>query len=344
MNNYVLKAKLFPIGAVGTSLGFMTLANVWAIHGVTFLKPLAIIFAVCALSLLTVKVVVHPKQTWNEMKDPILGGFYPTIDMALFVLMGYLLPYLPSVAKIVWLVGIAFHLTYFAVFFGSRIKNFKMRHMLPSWNVVLVGVCVASVGSKGMGFPHIAEFLTWFGIVCYLPFYPFMLYRVYVHKHKIEVPAAATIGIMAAPSSLVLASYLTTNTTHVPFILWYLILTSIFNIVMVYIEIPKFIKQGFKAGYAAFTFPLAISMLAMWKTGVLMGKTSAIAGTIFKTISNIELILGSLVIGYVAINFIILLVKALIEKEEKLLKEHKEHKEHEKHNSKSNMPNYKKGI
>ncbi|MGL4656605.1 MAG: TDT family transporter [Sarcina sp.] len=341
MNNYILKAKLFPIGAVGTSLGFMTLANVWAIHGVTFLKPIAIIFAICALSLLTVKVLVHPKQTWSEMKNPILGGFYPTIDMALFVLMGYLLPYLPSVAKAIWLIGIAFHLVYFAVFFGSRIKGFKMRHMLPSWNIVLVGVCVASVGSKGMGFPHIAEFLTWFGIVCYLPFYPFMLYRVYVHKHKIEVPAAATIGIMAAPSSLVLASYLTTNTTHNAFILWYLILTSIFNIVMVYIEIPKFIKQGFKAGYAAFTFPLAISMLAMWKTGLLMEKAGSSLAIVFKTISDVELILGSLVIGYVAINFIILLVKAIIEKEEEIIKEHKEHK---KHDSQSNIADLKKGM
>ncbi|MGL4762668.1 MAG: TDT family transporter [Sarcina sp.] len=323
MNNYITKAKLFPIGAVGTSLGFMTLANVWTIHGVTFLKPLAIIFALCALSLLTVKIFVHPKQIWSEMKNPILGGYYPTIDMAAFVLCGYLLPYLPSVAKVIWLVGIAFHLIYFAIFFGSRIKNFKLRHMLPSWNVVLVGVCVASVGSKGMGFPHIAEFLSYFGIVCYLPFYPFMLYRVYIHKHKIEVPAAATIGIMAAPSSLVLTSYLTTNTTHNNFVLWYLIITSIFNVLLVYIELPKFIKKGFNPGYAAFTFPLAISMLAMWKTGLLLGKTSSTVGMIFKSISNIELIIGSCVIAYVAINFIILLIKALIIKEEEILEAHK---------------------
>ncbi|MGL5821846.1 MAG: TDT family transporter [Sarcina sp.] len=319
MNTYITKAKLFPIGAVGTALGFMTLANVWAIHGVTFLKPIAIIFAVCALALLTVKALMHPKHTMTEMKDPILGGFFPTIDMAGFVLASYLLPYLPTIAKIIWLVGVIFHLGYFAVFFGSRIKGFKMRHMLPSWNVVLVGVCVAGVVSKGFGFDGIANFLTYFGIICYVPFYPFMLYRVYVHKHKIEVPAAATIGIMAAPSSLVLASYLTTTTHHNAFIFWYLALTSIFNVIMVYIEIPKFIKQGFKPGYAAFTFPLAISMLAMWKAGVLFAKINPTLSSAFKIVSNVELVLGTAVILYVAINFVILLGKALITEERELI-------------------------
>lgn len=316
MNTYINKAKLFPIGAVGTSVGFMTLANVWAIHGVTFLKPLAITFALCSLAIMALKIFIHPKQVWSEMKNPIAGPFYPTIDMASFILAGYLLPYLPVVAKLIWLVGIAFHLSFFAVFFFVKLKNdFKLRHMLPSWNVVLVGVCVAGVGSKGMGFPHIADFLTYLGIVLYLPFYPIMLYRVYVHKHKIEIPAAATIGIMAAPSSLVLTSYLTTSTSHNVFVLWYLILTSIFNILLVYIEIPKFIKKGFKAGYAAFTFPLAISMLAMWKTALLMQTIHPSLANIFKVISDVELVVGSFMIGYVAINFIIMLVKALIVKE-----------------------------
>ena len=313
MKHYINKAKLFPIGAIGTSLGFMTLANVWAIHGITFLKIPAIIFAVCAMTFMIGKIIIHPKHAYEELKNPIAGGFYPTIDMAAFALAGYLLPYLPTFAKAIWLVGIVVHLSLFTFFFGLRLKNFKLRDMLPSWNVVLVGVCVASVGSRGMGFPEIANFLTYFGIVLYLPFYPIMLFRVYIHNHKISIPAASTIGIMAAPSSLVLASYLTTTTVHNEFVLWYLIATSIFNVLLVYIELPKFIKQEFKAGYAAFTFPLAISMLAMWKTSVLFGKYSTAYGTFFKTISNIELAIGSLVILYVVINFIILLIKTILE-------------------------------
>lgn len=313
MKHYINKAKLFPIGAVGTSLGFMTLANVWALHGVTFLKVPAIIFAVCAVTFMLGKIIIHPKHAFEELKNPIAGGFYPTIDMAGFVLAGYLLPYLPTVAKVIWFIGIIAHLSIFVFFFSLRLNKFKLRDMLPSWNVVLVGVCVASVGSRGMGFPEVANFLTWFGIVLYLPFYPIMLFRVYVHNHKISVPAASTIGIMAAPSSLVLASYLTTSTTHNLFVLWYLILTSMFNIILVYIEIPKFVKQGFKPGYAAFTFPLAISMLAMWKTGALFGKYNLAFGTFFKTVSNIELAIGSIVILYVVINFINLLIKTILE-------------------------------
>lgn len=324
MNYHLLKTKYLPIGAVGTSLGFMTLANVWGIHNVHFLKPIAITFALIALGLMLTKIILHPKQVWKELKDPFLGGYYPTIDMASFVLAGYLLPYYPRIAKTIWLVGIVVHLSIFVFFFTLRLKKFTLKSMIPSWNVVLVGVCVAGVGSKGMGFPEIANFLTWFGIVLYVPFYPIMLYRVYVHKHKIEAASATSMGIMAAPSSLVLASYLTTSTTHISWILIYLAFSSILNVLLVYIELPKFIKKGFNPGFAAFTFPLAISMLAMWKMSELTHKLGSNGYLFFKTVSNIELVIGSCIIAYVAINFIILLVKALIRKEHEVLQREKD--------------------
>lgn len=311
MTHYLKKLKNFPIGAVGTSLGFMTLANVWAIHSVTILKPLAIIFALTAISLMLAKIIIFPKKAFEELKDPVAGGFYPTIDMAGFVLASYLLPYAPTIAKAIWLIGIVVHLSIFVFFFLLRFKSFKLRDMIPSWNVVLVGVCVACVVSSGFGFPKIANGLTYLGLVLYIPFYPIMLYRVYFHEHKIHPRAAATIGILAAPSSLVLASYLTTATMHSRIILWYLIISSLLNIILVFIAMPRFIKNGFQPGYAAFTFPIAISMLAMWKVNVLFGKYSDAYAKFFRIASHTELIIGTIVIAYVAINFIILFIKAI---------------------------------
>ena len=311
MYHYMKKLKNFPIGAIGTSLGFMTLANVWAIHSVTIVKPLAIIFALIAMTLMLAKIIIFPKKAFTELKDPIVGAFYPTIDMAGFVLASYLLPYSPTIAKAIWLIGIVVHLSIFVFFFLLRFKSFKLRDMIPSWNVVLVGVCVAGVVSSGFGFPRIANALTYLGLFLYIPFYPFMLYRVYVHEHKIEPRAAATIGILAAPSSLVLASYLTTSTMHSRIILWYLIITSLLNIILVFIAMPRFIKNGFNPGYAAFTFPVAISMLAMWKVNVLFGKYNDDYAKFFRIASHVELVIGTLIIAYVAINFIILFIKAI---------------------------------
>lgn len=75
MTNYLKKLENFPIGAIGTSLGFMTLANVWVLHSVTFVKPLAILFALIALTLMLTKIVLHPKKTLNELKHPIAVDF-----------------------------------------------------------------------------------------------------------------------------------------------------------------------------------------------------------------------------------------------------------------------------
>ncbi|MGL4452948.1 MAG: hypothetical protein ACRCTZ_17455, partial [Sarcina sp.] len=207
-------------------------------------------------------------------------------------------------------------------FFSLRAKNFTLKSMLPSWNVVLVGVCVAGVVGAHMGFPNISNFLSWFGIVLYIPFYPIMLYRVYVHNHKIEAASATTMGILAAPSSLVLACYLTTSKTHVTWILVYLAVSSILNVLLIYIELPKFIKRGFNPGFAAFTFPFAISMVAMWKMGVLLKVSHPSWSMFFKGVSDVETVIGSCIIAYVAINFIILFIKALVRKEEKLIMAH----------------------
>jgi exfoliative toxin A/B len=309
MSSLIKKLENYPIGICGTSLAFITLSNCWLVNGIKFLKPISIIFAICTLSLMLLRIVLFPKKILDEIKNPVLGSFYPTIDMAGLLIAAYFLDIAPSLSKVLWLICIAVHGFLFIVFLGFRIKNFKITDMIPSWFVILIGVVVASASSKGMGYPLLAQYLFYFGFFWYVVAWPVMLYRIY-RCEKLEEHKLPTIGVMAAPGSLCIVGYLTSFANPNPYILGFLILTSLFNLVLVYTYITDFLKKGFKPTYAALTFPLAISVLAMYKTSTYLGSLG-LSSSIFKFLGDLEIFIATYVIFYVINNFIKLFLGAI---------------------------------
>ena len=271
------------------------------------------------------RIVLFPKKILEELKHPVLGSFYPTIDMSLMLIAAYFLDVAPKIAEIVWLLCIAVHFGLFIFFSVVRAKNFKLEHMVPSWFVIWIGVVVATVASPGMGHDSLARILFYFGFVLYVITWPIMLYRVFNHK-ALEAHTLPTIGIMAAPASLCLVGYLTAFKSLNPVIVGILTIVSLINLAIVYSYIIGFIRKGFAPTYASLTFPLAISIMAAYKLCGYFG-TGFFAST-FKLLGDIEIFIGTGVILYVAFNFVILFAKAInpdfeknLEKEEKLFGE-----------------------
>ncbi|MBY0756490.1 TDT family transporter [Clostridium sardiniense] len=314
----ISKLENYPIGICGTSLGLITVSTAWQINGINFLKPLAIIFTILALSLMLIRIVVFPKKIIQEIKHPVLGSFYPTIDMGLMLIAAYFLNVAPRFAKGLWLACIIVHFILFIVFFAFRIKGFKLEHMVPSWFVVWVGVVVACVTSTGMGYDKLAQWLFYFGFIIYIITWPIMLYRVFNHK-AIEEHHLPTIGIMAAPASLCLVGYITAFKTLNPIILGVLIVISIINLLLVYTYIVGFIKKGFAPIYASLTFPLAISIMAAYKVSEYLMNVGGVGGGVFKVLGDIEIFIGTGVIFYVVFNFLLLFVKAISPRAEETL-------------------------
>lgn len=326
INRQILsKLENYPIGICGTSLALITLGTAWQLNGILFFKPLAIIFSIFALLLMFLRIVLFPKKILEELKHPVLGSFYPTIDMALMLIAAYFLNVTPNIAKIVWLLCIAVHIGLFIFFSIVRAKNFKLEHMVPSWFVIWIGVVVATVASPGMGHDALARGLFYFGFILYIITWPIMLYRVYNHK-VLEAHTLPTIGIMAAPASLCLVGYLTAFKVLNPAIVIILAIVSLINLIIVYTYIIDFIKKGFAPTYASLTFPLAISIMAAYKLRAYFG--IGLFANIFKLLGDIEIFIGTGVILYVTFNFLMLFAKAInpnfennLEKEEKLFEE-----------------------
>lgn len=313
---FIDRLENYPIGICGTSLGLITVSSAWQLNGISFLKPLAIIFAIVAIALMILRIIIFPKKAIEEIKNPVLGSFYPTIDMTLMLIAAYFLNVAPTFAKTLWIICIVIHFVLFVLFFTFRIKNFKFEDMVPSWFVVWVGVVVAGVTSTGMGHDRLAQYLFYFGFVIYIITWPIMLYRVFNHK-ALEEHKLPTIGIMAAPASLCLVGYITAFKVLNPIILVILTIISLINLILVYTYIIGFIKKGFAPTYAALTFPLAISIMAAYKLSNYLMKVGVFGSYIFKVIGDIEIFIGTAVIFYVLYNFILLLITILSAKAEK---------------------------
>ena len=83
MKQYINKLENLHIGISGTCLAFITLSNSWMIKDIVYLKPIAITIAIIMLSLILIRLIKFPKVMLNELKDPVLGTFYP-LDIPLF--------------------------------------------------------------------------------------------------------------------------------------------------------------------------------------------------------------------------------------------------------------------
>ncbi len=181
MKQYLNKLENLHIGISGTCMAFITLSNCWLIKDITYLKPISIFLALGMLTLMLIRVIIYPKVMLNELKDPVLGTFYPTFGMITWLVSAYFYPYFPRTCSVVWIGAAIYH--YFVLIFYTiiRIKEKKFSNIMPTCFIVYTGMITGSVASKGMGgiIPQIAHFMLMFGFIFYTLLLPVVLYIVF---------------------------------------------------------------------------------------------------------------------------------------------------------------------
>lgn len=309
MLKYIKKLENYPIGICGSALGFITLSSSYGIIHIDFIKPIAIYFGLIVIALMLLRLFLYPKSIIKDLRNPIAGSFYTTVDMASFLIAAYFHKSYPRFAAGLWLFCVIIHFILVAIYTYYRLKNHKFSEVIPSWYVTYVGIVTGTLVSKGMGYDSIAMFMLYFGTIAYLACYPFMLYKIFTKKLTKE--QITTTGIMAAPGGLAVAGFITMYKDINIYFLWFLIIAMIFNVLIVYYFINKLFRNGFVPGFAAFTFPLAVSTLATYKVVDYFKVHSLGFVELFKIIAMVELIVVSFVITYVIINYLILFFKAI---------------------------------
>ncbi len=297
-----------PTPMAGLALGIGSLGWCWenAAHlngqGQFFTAGIAGVM----LILLAIKFALKPSLLTQDLRHPVVGSVVPTFAMASMVVSNSLGKFNPVAGDALWLAAVAAHVMFLTTFTWHRAAEFEIHHMVPSWFVPPVGLIVADVSFSGSpALAPLADAIMMFGLISYAIMLPAMLYRL-IFSHEIPDDAKPTIAIMAAPASLSLAGYLTVTADPSPVIIAVLLGIAVLMTGVIYLAFLKLLRLPFSPGYAAFTFPMVIGSTALFKTANWMTKQGIAAHYVeqIRFLANLELIVATVIVSYVAIRYL----------------------------------------
>lgn len=308
-STFLGRLETIPVPILSTMGGAITLSNYmhgfgfeWVRHATTWT---AIVIFLCYLG----KIILFPKTCANEYNQVIFRSLYPGFLMLAMSISAYLLPYIPKIAKSIWLWAIMLHACYIVYFtYRTVIKEFTWDTFMPSWFVTYNGILVSTVVGKDMNEPFLAKCLIYYGITVYVIILPFMLYR--LNTKKINVNYYHTQAVILAPSALCLTSYLNFMEKINIYLVIFLYISMVLALGFVIWKLPKFFSLPFAPGYASLTFPMAIATMASDELAIVLGDMGLErVSHVINQIAGFQLYITTMIIGYVLLQFLMKLIE-----------------------------------
>ena len=262
--------KRYPIPIAGLILGLFALGNLVQSYSNEARLVLGAIGLILYVPYL-LKVLILNAKLSEPLRNPVAASVFPTFTMATMLLAGYIKPYCPECASLVWYAGVIGHALLIIWFtMNFVIKDFAVKKVFPSWFIVYVGIAVASVSAPVTGRLEIGQYAFWFGLVTYILLLVAVCYRVWI-VGEIPAPAMPTTVIFAAPASLLLAGYMVSFPEKNAVMVYALFAASIFFWVVGMLYFLRTFRGAFIPSHSAFTFPLVISAIAVKMSGAFTG-------------------------------------------------------------------------
>lgn len=130
------------MGLSGLSFAWRLANNLWHLNFKIgeFIGGLAILLFLILSVAFIVKFKQHPSVLTKELNHPVFVSFFATVIISLLLIPGILLPYLPRLATVIWIVG-AFSMLLFAWYVLRKwIDNQQPpENALPVWILPIVG-------------------------------------------------------------------------------------------------------------------------------------------------------------------------------------------------------------
>lgn len=257
--------KRIPVPTAGLMLSLATIGNLVGEYSATVRLIFGGIAAILFV-LLTLKILTNFRGFQAGMRDPVAAPVFAGYSMTIILLASYLRPYVAVGAEVLWYVGIAAHFA-FIVFFTVR---FAAKHDLAtvyaSWFVPYAGMFLVGI-TEPVFYPPTGGFSLgkagfYFSLIAYLFLLPVILYR--IHRFgQIDEASMPSIAVACSPGSLMLASYLNAFADKNRIIVLIFLIVSQALYLYVLLQLPKLLTRPFSPCFASFTFPFAISAVAL---------------------------------------------------------------------------------
>lgn len=253
--------RRIPIPMSALALGTAGLGNLLSSYSPAIRTVCTAVAALIAL-LVIARLVLDFRNAWAELKNPAILSVLPALFMALMLVAAYLRPITPAPALALWLGALTLQLLTVGLFIVRYVVSFDLAKVLPSWFLVFVGFVVGTVTSPAFGMVGVGRVLLYAGLAGLAVTFPVVVYRL-AKGAPLPTPLAPTIAILAAPSSLCLAGYLTVATTKQVIVVQVLLALTTVTLLYVIANLPRIVRLGFLPSVGALTFPVVISAIAV---------------------------------------------------------------------------------
>lgn len=300
--------KKTPLPFCGVALGLAALGNLLSTYpNGAIIKNVCGALSALILIWLLIKFVTNFKAFAEELKNPIMGSIIGTYCMALMILGGYKWPN-PEVGKAIWFTGLILHVILIIYFTKEFVFKFGIKKVFTSWYIVYVGIVAMNINCVDFGMQELGKIVFWFGFASTLVLLVLVTYR-YVIIKDFMPPAIPLFCIYTAPVSLCLAGYMNTFTPPEPSIIYFMLILSLLIYIIVLINIPRFLAMPFYPSYAAFTFPMVISAIAVKLTTAkfLTSSNQALANTT-KMIFTVQTWIAAVLVAYALARYIMFII------------------------------------
>lgn len=303
------RLERMPVPILPTLVGALTLSNVFSGMGYVFVRHITMWVATIVLLLYIMKIIKFPQTVKKEYETVIPCSLYAGFTMVLMILGSYYFDYNAMIGKAMWVVGLVLHAIHICLFtYRNVIKNRDVNTFMPSWFVTYNGIMVSCVVGGAMNAAGILKYVVYYGICIYFILIPLLIYRLL--KVEVKAPTYHTMAVVLAPCSLCVVSYLNVISNPNPMVVYVLYACVLASLTFVIIMLPKFFAFPFAPGYAGMTFPMAIGIVATNKVaGFLTGIGHTEIASMVTQISGIQLYLTTMIIGYVLLNFVMMVLR-----------------------------------
>lgn len=265
--------KRIPLAMSALALGLAALGNLLAPYSPT-IRTVCGVLAAIAVLLVALRIVLDFRSVKKELANPAALAVTPAFPMALMVLATYLRPVAAAPALWLWLAALALQIILVVTFVARHVLSFRLEQVLPSWFLVFVGFVVATVTSPAFEMQQIGVALLYTGLVGYAVILAVVTFRM-VRVGALPEPAVPTVAIFAAPPSLCLAGYLAVTEAKQAGVVYVLLALAGLSLLYVLSRLPRILRSGFHPSFAALTFPLVISAIALKLSGAYLATSGA---------------------------------------------------------------------
>lgn len=294
--------KKMPLPMSAVILACAALGNLLATYTAMAKSIFGVISAILFI-LLTIKIIVCWDGVKEELKNPVIASVIPTYSMAMMILAGYLKPISIGIGLGLWWAGVALHVLLIVIYTKNFIIGFNINKIFPSTFIVYVGIAAASITAPAFGLAKVGQFIFWFAFVSLIILMFVIGYRVFVVKGIPEAAMPTTV-IFAAPAALTLAAYLNSFSDKSIVMVYFLaILVGILYVVGLGFLV-KGLGGKFYPSYAAFTFPMVISAIALKGTSTMLLNVGRGISWL-KYVVKFQEIVAAFVVVYVLMRFFI---------------------------------------